>query len=80
MTNAELTIRLPDAQSEELSAAFELHNGKKECVDLVTLAMGGAFTRRQVSQQMRRLGLKRNKMVPAQVRMDSWELQDWNES
>lgn len=46
---------------------FEEVNGHKDCLQQCVTGMGGAFSKAQISRQLKSMGLKKNRLTPAQV-------------
>lgn len=46
---------------------FEEVNGHKDCLQQCVTGMGGAFSKAQISRQLKHMGLKKNRLTPAQV-------------
>ena len=54
-------------QAEELKDIFEEVNGHKDCLQRCISGMGGAYSKAQISRQLKSMGLKKNKLTQAQV-------------
>lgn len=46
---------------------FEEVSGHKDCLQRCIIGMGGAFSKAQISRQLKIMGLKKNKLTLAQV-------------
>ena len=54
-------------QEDLLQAAFEACNGSKDCLARCVAALGGAWSKAQVSRQLKAMRLVRGKLTDAQV-------------
>lgn len=54
-------------QAEELRDVFEEVNGSKECLQRCVSAMGGTFSKAQISRQLKAMSLRKNHLTSGQV-------------
>lgn len=65
---ATATVLQSPQQVEQLRAEFERCNGHKDCLDRLTLELGGQWKKGQISRQLKAMGLRKDRFTPGQVR------------